>query len=206
MNLPPRLLLPFSQLLNRTVQASTPARRQLERLEGRTFAVQVDVPGGLRLVLSVVNGELELAADDRAADTTVFGTPFALLAMTAPLADPRLRSGGVRIEGDAETAQAFRTLLSHAHPDLEAEIARHMGEAPAHHAMRFARGVLQFGKQVAGSFAANTAEYLTEETHQLPPRAEAEVFMDDVDRLREGVDRAEARLRLLEARMARARS
>lgn len=206
MNIPHQLLTPFSQLLNRTVQASTPARRQLERLEGRTFAVQVDVPGGLRLVLAVANGQMELAADDRPADTTVFGTPLALLAMTAPLADLRLRTGRVRIEGDAETAQAFRELLSHAHPDLEAEVARVMGEAPAHHALRLARGVFQFGKQVAGSFAANTAEYLTEETHQLPPRAEAEIFMDDVDRLREGVDRAEARLRLLEARVARARS
>lgn len=206
MNIPRQLLTPFSQLLNRTVQASTPARRQLERLEGRTFAVQVDIPGGLRVVLAVENGQMELHADDRTADTTVYGTPFALLAMTAPLADLRLRTGRVRIEGDAETAQAFRELLSHANPDLEAEVARHLGELPAHHALRFARGALQFGKQVAGSFAANTAEYLTEETHQLPPRVEAEVFMDDVDRLREGVDRAEARLRLLEARVARSRS
>lgn len=206
MIIPQQLLSPFSQLLNRTVQASTPARRQLDRLEGRSFAVQVDVPGGLRLVLSVAGGQMELAADDREADTTVYGTPLALLAMTAPLADLRLRTSRVRIEGDAETAQAFRELLSHAHPDLEAEVARHMGEGPAHHALRIARGVFNFGKQTATSFAANTAEYLTEETHQLPPRAEAEVFMDDVDRLREGVDRAEARLRLLEARAARARS
>jgi len=206
MNIPHQLLVPFSQLLNRTVQASTPARRQLDRLEGRSFAVQVDVPGGLRVVLTVANGQMELAADERAADTTVYGTPFALLAMTAPLADLRLRTGRVRIEGDAETAQAFRELLSHAHPDLEAEVARHIGEAPAHHALRLARGVFNFGKQAATSFAANTAEYLTEESHQLPPRAEAEIFMDDVDRLREGVDRAEARLRLLEARVARGRS
>ena len=88
MNIPHQLLTPFSQLLNRTVQASTPARRQLERLEGRTFAVQVDVPGGLRLVLAVANGQMELAADDRAADTTVYGTPLALLAMTAPAGRP----------------------------------------------------------------------------------------------------------------------
>ena len=63
----------------------------------------------------------------------------------------------VRIEGDAETAQAFRELLSHAHPDLEAEVARHMGEGPAHHALRLARGVFNFG--TAGG-AADTVESL----------------------------------------------
>ena len=194
-----RLLASFEALLNRTTQASTPARRQLDRLEGRAFAVRINGPD-LRLVLRAEQGALRLLSDDSVVDTTVSGTPFALLAMLAPRANLRLRSSGVRIEGDAEIAQAFRDLLQHARPDLEAEVARYLGDAPAHHALRFARGLWDFGRRVSGSFAANTAEYLTEAAAYLPPRAQAEGFMDEVDRLRDDVDRFEARLRILESR------
>ena len=201
MPLLPRVLAPFASMMNRAISGSTPARRLCDRLDGRSFAIVITgSPTPLRLVLRVVAGALVLAEDDAAADATVTGTPLALLAMAAPKANLAIRGTGIRIEGDAETAQAFRELLSYAHPDLEAEAARYLGEAPAHQAMRLARRMLAFGKQAFASFAANSAEYLTEESAQLPPRAEVDGFMDEVDRLREAVDRAEARVRLLEAR------
>lgn len=201
MTLPAGLLEPFAALMNRAVARSTPARRLCQRLDGRAFGIVVT--GGadpLRLVLRARDGNLSLTADDTATDASVTGTPLALLAMMAPRANLAIRGSGVRIEGDAEIAQGFRDLLSHAHPDLEAEAARYIGEAPAHRVMRVARSLAGFGQQAIASLAANSAEYLTEESHQLPPRAQVEGFMDEVDRLREAVDRAEARLRLLEAR------
>lgn len=201
MPLPPGVLAPFAAMMNRAIAGSTPARRLCDRLDGRSFAIVVTGrPDPLRLVLRAQSGGLVLSEDAEAADATVTGTPLALLAMVAPKANLAIRGTGIRIEGDAETAQAFRDLLSHAHPDLEAEAARYLGEAPAHHAMRLARRAVEFGKQAFASFAANSAEYLTEESGQLPPRAQVDVFMDEVDRLREAVDRAEARVRLLEAR------
>ena len=46
----------------------------------------------------------------------------------------------------------------------------------------------------------NVAEYLQEEGRDVPSRTEAEEFLHGVDRLRDDVDRLEARLTLLEAR------
>jgi ubiquinone biosynthesis protein UbiJ len=46
----------------------------------------------------------------------------------------------------------------------------------------------------------NAAEYFAHETRDLVPRAEAEVFLGEVDRLREDVDRAAARVEALLAR------
>jgi ubiquinone biosynthesis protein UbiJ len=46
----------------------------------------------------------------------------------------------------------------------------------------------------------NTAEYLQEESRALPAALEAQAFYDDVDRLRDGVERAAARLARLERR------
>jgi ubiquinone biosynthesis protein UbiJ len=46
----------------------------------------------------------------------------------------------------------------------------------------------------------NVAEYLQEEGRDVPNRTEAEEFLHGVDRIRDDVDRLEARLKLLEAR------
>jgi ubiquinone biosynthesis protein UbiJ len=46
----------------------------------------------------------------------------------------------------------------------------------------------------------NTAEYLQEESRVVPAALEAQAFYDDVERLRDGVERAAARLARLERR------
>jgi ubiquinone biosynthesis protein UbiJ len=65
--------------------------------------------------------------------------------------------------------------------------------------------VLQWGRQAADSLARNVGEYLQEEGRDVPARAELEHFLDAVDHLRDDVDRADARLKLLEARALRNR-
>ena len=44
------------------------------------------------------------------------------------------------------------------------------------------------------TFARNVSEYLTEESRDVPARVEVEEFLEGVDRLREAVDRLEARV------------
>jgi ubiquinone biosynthesis protein UbiJ len=197
------LLRPFESVLNRNIGASTPARELLQQLGGRSFAVEAGgAPGPtLRIRFFVEATGVRVASSDAPADATVAGTPLSLLALLRGDAQGRLQSGGATIRGDAETAKAFEQLLKHARPDLEEELARVVGDGPAYHAARLARGVLQWGRQAADSFARNVGEYLQEEGRDVPARAELEIFLEGVDRAREDVDRAEARLRLLETRL-----
>ncbi len=197
------LLRPFESVLNRNIGASTPARELLQQLAGRSFAVEAGgAPGPtLRIRFFVEATGVRVASSDAPADATVAGTPLSLLALLRGDAQGRLQSGGATIRGDAETAKAFEQLLKHARPDLEEELARLVGDGPAYHAARLARGVLQWGRQAADSFARNVGEYLQEEGRDVPARAELEIFLEGVDRVREDVDRAEARLRLLETRL-----
>ena len=58
----------------------------------------------------------------------------------------------------------------------------------------FARDALDFGRRAGDTFARNISEYLTEESRDLPVRIEVEEFLDGVDRLREAVDRLDARV------------
>ena len=64
----------------------------------------------------------------------------------------------------------------------------------------FARSMLDLGRRGSRTAVRNTAEYFAHESGDLVPRGEAEVFFADVDRLREDVDRAAARLDALLAR------
>jgi ubiquinone biosynthesis protein UbiJ len=109
-----------------------------------------------------------------------------------------LRSGSIRIEGDAEVAQAFRDLLQAAQPDFEEELSRAIGDVAAHQVGQLTRGMLQFGKRVATTFAQNVSEYLQEESRDVVTRVEADEFNEAVDRFRDDVERAAARLQRLE--------
>lgn len=203
MNVDP-LLKPFESLLNRNIAASTPARQALAGLAGRAFAVEIATPipdRPLRIRMAAEELGVRVTSGAEPADATVSGTPFALAQLLGGRSEGRLAGGSVQIAGDAEVAGAFEKLLQHARPDLEEELARLVGDVPAHQVARAARGMLDWGKAAANSFARNVGEYLTEESRDVPPRAELEHFLSGVDRVREDADRAEARLRLLEERV-----
>jgi ubiquinone biosynthesis protein UbiJ len=60
-----------------------------------------------------------------------------------------------------------------------------------------------FAQRAASTFTQNLSEYLQEEGRDVPSRTEADEFIADVDRLRDDVDRIEARIVMLEAKQAR---
>ena len=72
------------------------------------------------------------------------------------------------------------------------------GDVAAHYLAGFARDALAFGRRAGDTLARNAAEYLTEESRDLPVRIEVEEFLADVDRLRESVDRLEAQIGVAE--------
>ena len=201
--LPRSLLAPalsrIGAVLNRNLEQSTPGRAQRARLAGRSFAIAV-TGLALRVRIAVAGDRLEVALSDEAADAEVSGGPLALVALLRAEAPP---AGGtaVAISGDPEIAQSFQKLLRIARPELEAELARLVGEAPAQLAARAAQSVLAFAQRVRSTATHSAAEYLTEESRDLPARAEADRHLREVDRLRDDVDRADARLALLEQRL-----
>jgi ubiquinone biosynthesis protein UbiJ len=82
-------------------------------------------------------------------------------------------------------------------PDVEEELSRIIGDTPAHQALRLVRLATGFGRRAATTGMRNVAEYLAHERRDLVPRAEAEDFYRGVERLREDLDRLEARAGLL---------
>jgi ubiquinone biosynthesis protein UbiJ len=62
--------------------------------------------------------------------------------------------------------------------------------------------VTEFGRRAVRTGTRNVAEYLAHERGDLVPRAEAEDFYRGVERLREDLDRLDARARVVEQTLA----
>jgi ubiquinone biosynthesis accessory factor UbiJ len=191
-------LAPLESVLNRNIADSSAARALCRRLQGKVLSVRFsNVPFGISFRSDGERMSLDTNVAE-AASATLTGSPFSLMQLASPKPEAALRSGAVHIEGDAEVAQTFSELLKHARPDLEEELSRVIGDVAAHQVGNVARSALAFGKRAADTFAQNVAEYLTEEGRDLPTRIEADEFIAGVDRLRDDVERLEARLTQLE--------
>lgn len=187
---------PLESLLNRGIRGSTDATRRCRELEGRSFRIELD---GLNLGLTLVSrGDHVALSRSGAADACLTGSPGALARLAASGDEGLLRSRAVRISGDPLVARDFRDLIDIAAPDFEEELARLVGDVTARQAGNLLRGLGSWGLDAADRLSHTVAEYLQEESRELPARAEVEAFLDRVDRLAEDTARFEARLRRLE--------
>jgi len=184
-------------LLNRGIAASATARGLIAELAGRRLAVVLEPPG-TRVVLTATDGRLVagLSADE-AADAELRGGLVGFARLQLGDAQAVLRDGAVRISGDTEVAERFQALLESARPDPEEELARVIGDIPAHQMGQAARELADWTRNARESFARSLSEYLREERRDLPTRPEIDAHYDAVDEFANAVERAEARLKLL---------
>ena len=194
------LLRPIEDMLNRRIAGSSRARAMVAGLAGRSLELRfAATPFRLRIAAGADSLSLRPAGDEPA-DAVIEGTPLSFLRLATGDAAKSIRAGGMDVRGDAEVAEGFRRLLEVARPDIEEELSRFTGDAAAHYLAGFARQAADFARRAGDSFARSTSEYLTEESRDLPARLEVEEFLDGVDRLREAVDRLEARISAAERR------
>lgn len=187
---------PLEALLNRGIRASSDATRKSRALTGTSFRIELD---GLGLGLTLVSeGDTVSLQELPEADATLSGTPGALARLAATGDDALLRSRAVRISGDPLVARDFRDLIAIAAPDFEEELSRLVGDVAARQVGNFLRSFAGWGLDAADRMSRSVAEYLQEESRDLPARAEIEAFLDGVDRLDADVARLQARIGRLE--------
>jgi len=183
--------------LNRCVGESTAARDLLARLDGTSFAVHVEGLG-LTVALHADGDRLRVDNDATAATATLRATPFDLLRLLNADGVNGVKRTHAELKGDLQVAERYAQLLKLARPDVEDEAAKWVGDVPAHALGELLRGAGSWLKRAGAALRMNTAEYLQEESRALPAALEAQAFYGDVDRLRDDVERAAARLARLE--------
>jgi ubiquinone biosynthesis protein UbiJ len=190
----------IENLLNRNLPRSPRAGELCAALAGKR--VRIEARGlGWVLIAEALNTSIRLTKDDAGGqppDAEISGSLLNLAALAGSHPEEVIQRGDVTIRGDAEVAQKFRELAMLLRPDVEEELSRLIGDTPAHQALRLVRMATGFGRRAAKTGVRNVAEYLAHETGDLVPRAEAEDFYRGVERLREDLDRLEARARLIE--------
>ncbi|MCG1040231.1 MULTISPECIES: sterol-binding protein [Burkholderiaceae] len=133
-------------------------------------------------------------------DVTITVPPSALSAFTAGGQAAILKH--VRIEGDAEFAATIAKLAEHLRWEAEEDLARLIGDVPAHRIASVARAVSAYARRAAGGLVGSLTEYLLDENPQLVRRARFEQFGDELARARDTLARIEKRIERAECGVA----
>lgn len=193
------LLRPATNILNRNIQDTTPARELCRQLDGKTIAVRVR-DTALAMYFDINDEVLVLTTDSASEpDVVITGSLLTLSHIAGAPGESAVRDGSLDLTGDAYTAQAFQDLMAYAKPDFEEELSTLIGDVAAHQLGEIARGVSGWARDAQSVMRSNIREYLQEESRDLPSRYEVDRFTRRVDSLRDDVARLETRLSQLEA-------
>jgi ubiquinone biosynthesis protein UbiJ len=126
------------------------------------------------------------------------------VSISLPAATPLLALQGkdavmraARIEGSAEFAETLGFVIRNLRWDAEEDLSRLVGDIAAHRIVKGTSEFVAWQQQAAQNFAANLAEYFTEEQPLIAREADISAFSSDIDRLRDDVARLEKRLQRL---------
>lgn len=202
--------------LNRAIALDPDTRDALQPLDGRSVVLALDAaesPLAMRLQVDGERLRVGPVDPERTPDLAVRSTLGGVLSLVMQTLLPKLLGtrdddadavpvGRMRIEGDAELARRLQRLAERFDPDWQQPFTALFGDVVG---VQIANGVAAALRQarVGGQkFAESAAEYLTEESRDVVPRAELNAFYDDVDTLRDDAERLAARVARLAKRVA----
>ena len=200
--IPDTALAIMETAVNRYLALDPEGAARIGELHGRVIRIEI---AGFGTQLHLIPGTKGIQLYGEYAgepDCVLHGTPLALARMSASRRrEEQLFSGEVRIEGDTQLAQAFGELVGGVEVDWEEQLSRLVGDAAAHQVGSKMRSIERWGRRTSDTLTEDVKEYLQEEARLLPGRYEVQAFLDDVDQLRDGVERLAARIeRILRVR------
>ena len=181
--------------LNRALALDPDTRAGLAALDGQRLQLHLESPP-LALELRVDGEALRVGpAQGEEADLAVRAGIGALLGQLPFLQGSSAAPvGKVRISGDAELARRLQKLAQGFDPDFAQPFAEALGPVIGPQVAKLVASSLREARVQGEGFARAAADYLTEETGEVVPKAEQHAFFDDVDALRDRVERVAARL------------
>jgi len=178
-------------VLNRMLGREEWAREKLAPFAGRVVRLEA-LPFSLQW--AVADGGTLAANDDDGAPAVTIG--LALSSLPFALLDPQAATKDVRLQGDAEFAQALSFVLQNLRPEPEEELSRFVGDAAAMRIVGLVRLSASHWRELAERMLDNTANYIVTENPMVVGRDEVAAFVEGVTRLRDDVARLEKRIDL----------
>jgi ubiquinone biosynthesis protein UbiJ len=205
--------------LNRAIDLDPDTREGLRLIDGRSVVLALaastatgDTPLALRLTVDDARLRVGPVDPQQTPDIAVRGTLGGMLSFGMRTVLPRLLGthgddealpvGTMRIEGDAELAHRLQRLAERFDPDWQQPFAAVFGDVLGVQIANATAAALRQAREGGRRFAETAAEYVTEESRDVVPRAELDAFCDDVDTLRDDAERLKARVARLGKRIA----
>lgn len=207
MALSPTLLLAgLERTLNALLARDPAAPSRLARLAGQRILLRLERPA-LALAIHFHPAGLDLL---RPVDTAEEGFDAVVELDAETLGEllggasvERLMfQGKLAVRGRTHLLEAARDLLLDLDLDWEAELARWLGDIPAHSLAEGLRSLSRWGLRTRQEFCADVGEYVFEEARLLPGRHQLEALRDHLTEMEIATDRLEARLARLRRRLA----
>lgn len=180
---------PVVAALNHVLASAPWARDRLRPFAGQHAQIAT---GPLCLALAVAGDGSFIAAESAAEPAVIItlpnDTPFRYLL------DSTSVFGAAKLAGSAEFAEALAFVFRNLHWDMEADLAKVVGDIAAHRLIKAGHTALAWQKQAVGNAAANFAEYVGEEEALVACHRDIEAFCRNVDRLRDDLARLEKRI------------
>lgn len=185
----------FVAAVNHVLARTQWARERLQAHAGSQF--RIDARPALIEAGIADDGLLSVPTPERQPDVT----------LSLPLAQaPAMLDGGldslmshVRIEGDAELAEALGFVFRNLEWDAEEDLSRIVGDAPAHRIAGALRALHASQRRALEGISGNLAEYLAHEAGVLVPQAEQALFAQEVAQMRDAIARLDKRISRLHA-------
>lgn len=178
--------------------ASAPwARDRLQAHAGRTARLSFQ---------PILNIDFSIAAEGQLASWESDEAPDVVLKLS-PNQLPALLSGGtaklmgeVRIEGNAELAEALGFVFRNLRWDAEEDLSRLLGDMAAHRILDGGRQIANHGQLALGRAGSNIGEFLAYESGLLTPAGALEGLSVELVELRDRLARLDKRVGKLAAR------
>ncbi len=204
MKLPIPILSAIELAINTWLKLDDSALIKFEKIEGKIICFHITdidldlyffpAPSGIQVLGNYPNTE-----EGGVVDATIYGSMIDLIRLsTSKDSGEAMLKSDVEVDGDMRVAEAFSAVLREVDIDWESLLSNLVGEFFAHKAAQAGQYTSSWFSDNANTFRNNTAEYLTEESNLSPITLEVHHFIDQVDTLRQDVDRLDARIKLLQ--------
>ncbi|HED17051.1 MAG TPA: hypothetical protein ENI64_09610 [Gammaproteobacteria bacterium] len=198
MQLPSLPCAALETAINRVLAADPVSRQQLAGMSGKVIGLHIT---GINLkiyLLPNASGVSVLPQLDREPDAWLIGgvASWIHIGMGGDSVESMLR-GDIEMRGDHELGHQLKQFLDGLNLDWEELLAPYLGDVIAHSAGRMLHSSASWFAGTGANLARDMGEYLKEEAHLSPATFELQVFIRDVDRVRDDVERMAARIELL---------
>jgi len=193
--IPDAALAALETALNRYIALDPEGAARLARLQGRLICIELKGFASRIYLIPGTDGLQLFGSYEGEPDCLLRGSPLALARMgLAERKEDGLFAGEVEVEGDTRLAQDLGAFMAGLDVDWEEQLSRLVGDPIAHQVGEGLRSAGRWGRRSADTLTQDLKEYLQEEARLLPTDYEVQSFLDQVDTLRDDVERLAARI------------